>query len=314
MNVKSLIKKILNPFFSPLLNKLSKIESQLEENRISCAKSHIDKIKSLKNYPSRLSDVEFKVFSQWGEDGIIQFLISRVPIENEIFIELGVETYHESNTRFLLINNDWRGLIVDGNKEYMKRIQDDDIYWRHDLTSNAVFITRDNINKVIEDSCITGDIGLLSIDVDGNDYWIWESINVVSPRIVVCEYNSIFGCKEAISIPYDEKFYRTNAHHSNLYFGASLEALCVLAEKKGYVFAGSNRAGSNAFFVRKDVSSKVIALSSEEGYVKSKARESRDENGRLTYISGDNRIKLIANKEVVNVITNEKKIIRKVYL
>lgn len=314
MNMKSLIKKILAPFFSPLLNKLSKIESQLEENRISCAKIHIDKIKSLKNYPSRLSDVEFKVFSQWGEDGIIQFLISRVPIENEVFIEFGVESYRESNTRFLLMNNDWRGLIMDGNEDYMKRIQDDDIYWRHDLTSIAVFITRDNINQVIKDSCITGDIGLLSIDVDGNDYWIWDSINVVSPRIVVCEYNSIFGCKEAISIPYDEKFNRTNAHHSNLYYGASLEALCMLAEKKGYVFAGSNRAGSNAFFVRKDVSSKVMALSSEEGYAKSRARESRDENGRLTYISGDNRLKLIANKMVVNVITNEKKLIKELCL
>jgi hypothetical protein len=84
----------------------------------------------------------------------------------------------------------------------------------------------------------------------------------------------------------------------------------MLAEKKGYVFAGSNRAGSNAFFVRKDVSSKVMALKSEEGYVKSKARESRDENGRLTHISGDNRLILIANKIVVNVITNEKKLIK----
>jgi len=312
--MKRLIKKILKFFFSPLVNKLSKLESQIEENRILLAKVHINNIKSLKNYPSRLSDVEFKVFSQWGEDGIIQFLISRVPIENEIFIEFGVETYHESNTRFLLMNNDWRGLIMDGNKDYMKQIQYDDIYSRHDLTSITAFITKENINQVIKDSCITGDIGLLSIDIDGNDYWIWDSINVVSPRIVVCEYNSIFGCKEAVSILYDEKFNRTKAHHSNLYYGASLEALWMLAEKKGYVFVGSNRAGSNAFFVRKDVSSKVIALSSEEGYVKSNARESRDENGRLTYISGDNRIKLIANKEVVNVITNEKKLVQDVCL
>ena len=154
MNMKRLIKKILNLIFSPFLNKLSKIEDQLEENRILCAKIHIDKIKSLKNYPSRLSDVEFKVFSQWGEDGIIQFLISRVPIESEIFIEFGVESYRESNTRFLLMNNDWRGLIMDGNKDYMKRIQDDDIYWRHDLTSIAVFITRDNINQVINKICL----------------------------------------------------------------------------------------------------------------------------------------------------------------
>ena len=142
------------------------------------------------------------------------------------------------------------------------------------------------------------------------DYWIWESINIISSRSVICENNSVFGYKESVTIPYAEEFNRTRAHHSNLYFGVSLKALCILAEKKGYVFVGSNKSGMNAFFVRKDISSGMIPITCEEGYVKSKVRESRDESGHLTHISGDNRIKLIGDKVVVDGVTNKDKLIR----
>jgi hypothetical protein len=247
-----------------------------------------------------LREAEFAVFSQWGEDGILQWLLARVPIAEETFVEFGVENYTEANTRFLLAHLNWSGLVIDGSEAHIDAIKRQPIHWQHDLTAVHAFITRENINELIARRFL-GDIAVLSIDVDGNDYWIWEAIDVVSPRIVVCEYNSVFGCERAITVPYDPQFFRTAAHYSNLYFGASLPALCRLAERKGYVFAGCTRAGNDAFFVRRDVAGKVPALTANEGYVLSKVRESRDRDGKLSFVSGADRLKLIADCEVFDV-------------
>lgn len=252
-----------------------------------------------------IHDAEFKVYSQNGEDGIIQYLISQIPIGHDIFIEFGVQDYTESNTRFLLKQNNWSGLVVDGSAEAVRFIQNDDIYWRFDLTAKEAFITKENINQLISEYTTEKDIGLLSVDIDGNDYWVWDSIDVVQPRIVVCEYNACFGDKLAVTIPYKEDFYRTNAHSSNLYYGASLKAMVMLAEKKGYIFAGCNRSGSNAFFVRNDVANNIKAVTLEEGFVGNKTRESRNEDGSLSYLRGKDRLKAIAKMELFDLETEK---------
>lgn len=200
-----------------------------------------------------LSQSEFKVFSQWGDDGIIQWLIEQLPIANEFFIEFGVQHYIESNTRFLLKNNNWSGLILDGNQDYIDFIKNDPIYWQHDIIALCHFLTKENIDNLLKENSPCEDIGLLSIDIDGNDYWIWESIHSLSPRIVVCEYNGTWGSELPLSTPYKEDFYRTQAHYSNLYFGASIQSLIHLSHEKGYVFVGTNSNGNNAYFVRKDI-------------------------------------------------------------
>ncbi|HYY57173.1 MAG TPA: hypothetical protein VE842_07545, partial [Pyrinomonadaceae bacterium] len=238
-------------------------------------------------------DAEFKVFSQFGDDGIIQYLINNIEIEERTFIEFGVENYTESNTRFLLINNNWKGLVMDGSAAHIEYIKSDSIYWRHELTAVHGFIDKENVNGLISDNGFSGALGILSIDIDGNDYWIWECIREVEPAIVIIEYNSVFGKSRAITIPYDAAFNRTRAHPSNLYWGASLRAMCLLAEKKGYVFVGSNSSGNNAYFVRKDKLGPIRALDPESGYVKSRFRESLDEHGRLTYLSDAERLKAI---------------------
>lgn len=263
-------------------------------------KLNIERIRGLRQIES-LHEVEFKVFSQWGEDGIIQYLTWKLPIPNKTFVEFGVETYTESNTRFLLMNDNWRGLAMDGSPANVEAIRQDPIYWRHDLTAIASFITRKNINQLIKSHVAQDDIGLLSIDIDGNDYWVWKDITVVNPRIVICEYNSVFGAERAVTIPYQEDFQRTSAHHSNLYWGASLAALCRLAEEKGYRFIGANSAGNNAFFVRKDLAPDLPEFTAEEGYVQSRFRESRDPEGRLTYIAGQERLHEIRDMSVYDV-------------
>lgn len=224
-----------------------------------------------KKHITSLSEVEFKVFSQFGDDGIIQWLVNNLEFPNRTFIEFGVEDYRESNTRFLMMNNNWSGLVMDGSKSNVEKIINSEYFWKYTLLTKAVFIDTDNINKHLSSSGFGKEIGILHIDLDGNDYWIWKEINVISPIIVILEYNSIFGTDRPITIPYDKNFIRTSAHYSNLYFGASLKALHQLSADKGYSFIGCNSAGNNAYFARKDKLNDIVReVSLESGYVLSK--------------------------------------------
>lgn len=299
--------------FAPLIRRigeldvrLRQIESELESTRIAVVQSRIREFYQIQTLDN-LADAEFRVCSQWGEDGIIQYLISQIPIVNQIFIEFGVENYRESNTRFLLVNNNWSGLVMDGDARNIEQIRSMPLYWQHNLEAKAAFITAENINSLIQESGICGDIGILSIDIDGNDYWVWKAISeeTISPRIVIIEYNSVFGKERAVTIPYTKNFKRTEAHFSNLYFGASLNALCLLAKEKGYKFVGSNSAGNNAFFVRHDIAENLPIRSCRDGYLESKFREGRDETGKLMFWAGMKRREMIGHLPVVDLESGE---------
>ena len=247
-------------------------------------------------------EVGFAVFSQWDEDGILQYLINKIPIANKTFIEFGVENYEESNTRFLLINNHWKGMVLDACEPDIQYVQTDPIHWQFDLQAKCEWITKDNIDALLQDSGFASDVGLLSIDIDGNDYWIWKAIQSLRPRIVIVEYNSLFGLSP-ISVPYAPAFDRTAAHYSNLYYGCSLGALQHLARQKGYILLGSNILGHNAFFLRSDIAGEFQPVPLERAYVRSQFRESRNQSGQLTYVREEDRVKLIEHLPVVNVIT-----------
>jgi hypothetical protein len=251
---------------------------------------------------TRIRDAEFQVFSQGGEDGIVQYLLGKVPIKKTSFVEFGVQDYRESNTRFLVNNDGWSGTIIDGGEDHIAFVRETGLDWRMGLKAISAFLDRENINEVLDGAGVTGDIGLLSIDVDGNDYWILESLQAASPRILIVEYNSTFGPDIAVTVPYDARFARTDAHFSNLYYGASLQALCLLATRKGYTFAGCNSAGNNAFFVRTDVAGSVAPASAADEFVSSRFLESRDRLGRLTLVeSGIDRLRLLAELPLVRV-------------
>lgn len=282
-----------------LLQKL--YESKIQLGQIQQQRNALNKKDVLKN----IQKAEFKIFSQWGDDGIIQFLINYLDIKNKSFIEFGVENYLESNTRFLLINNNWKGLIFDGTKKNIDFVKKDDIYWKHNLTAIHAFITKKNINQLIIENEFNEEIGLLHIDIDGNDYWIWKHINCISPVIVIIEYNSVFGHKKPWTIKYKVDFNRTKYRYDNLYFGASLLALCDLAKEKGYCFIGCNSAGNNAYFIRNDKMKKLRGMTAKQGYVSSMFRESRNKKGELTYIGGDKRLKEMVGCEIYNTRTNK---------
>jgi len=276
----------------------------LDESRLLTAKLLIARLRDHGPLP-RLRDAEFKVFSQFGDDGIIQYLIHVLGPLQDRFIEFGVEDYLESNTRFLLLNDNWRGLVLDGSAANVERIRARDEYWRHDLTAVAAFIDPANVNALFRQNGFAGKVGLLSIDVDGNDYWIWQAIDCLEPAVVVCEYNAVFGPSRAVTIPYDAGFQRARAHPSNLYWGASLKALCLLAGQKGFAFVGTNSAGNNAYFVPADRLGPLRALASEEGFTDSRFRQSRGPGGQLTYLSGAARLQAIADMPLVDVERNQ---------
>lgn len=252
--------------------------------------------------PDQIHAAEFAVFSQWGEDGILQHLLRHIPISRKVFVEFGVENYLESNTRFLLVKDNWAGLVIDGSRQNIDCIKQDEISWRFNLKAEHAFVTRENINDLIRRNDISGEMGLLSIDIDGNDYWVWEAIDVVMPALVIVEYNHRFGAERAVTIPYSADFQRTKAHHSNVYFGASLRALCMLGNRKGYSFIGCNTAGVNAFFVRRDLKPDAIPdLTAAEGFMAGKFRESRDGKGALTFLNEAEEAAILATLPLVEI-------------
>lgn len=286
---------------------LPAVKRQQTEEKLLTAKIAVNLMK-LMNPVKDIAEAEFKVFSQFGDDGILQYLIHCLQIapQHRSFVEFGVENYEESNTRFLLLNNNWRGLVMDGAKANVAHIHASPDFWKHDLTAVAAFIDADNINQLISSAGFSGEIGILSIDIDGNDYWVWRNIQVVDPIIVVAEYNGIFGGERAVSIPYDPAFRRSQAHYSNLYWGCSLAALNLLATKKGYAFVGCNSAGNNAYFIRQNRMPDILPRPSiEAGFVDPKFKESRDSSGALSYLSGARRLEAIKHLQLTDVITGK---------
>jgi hypothetical protein len=280
-------------FFRELMRKV---------DRLQVAVGRLEARSLAQNPAADLRGNEFTVYSQWGEDGIIQRLIREVPIRRRIFVEFGVENYRESNTRFLLVHDNWSGLVIDGSEANVRTIRSDEIYWRYNLKAENAFITRENINELISRNGIEGEIGLLSVDIDGNDYWVWEAITTVSPAIVIAEYNHRFGKDRAVTTPYRPDFVRTQAHHSTVYYGASLRALYLLGKNKGYVFVGCNSSGNNAFFVRRDLMpSRIKECTVEEAFVAAQFREARDSHGQLEFRSPSEEHRLIESLPVVDV-------------
>jgi hypothetical protein len=197
----------------------------------------------------RLTAHGFKVFSQGDEDGIIQEIFRRIGTTDRRFIEFGVEDGSESNTRLLLMLG-WTGLWLDGSAENVRRMEER----AEGASTAAMFITAENIDPVLGEWAggtpeAPAELDLLSIDIDRNDYWVWQAIRSVNPRVVIIEYNASFPPPIEFVVPYHPK----RTWDGSNYFGASLSALAKLGEQKGYGLVGCNLAGVNAFFVRNDL-------------------------------------------------------------
>ena len=175
-----------------------------------------------------------KIYSQNDEDGIILYILKHIGVKTKKFVEVGVENGIECNTTNLLKNFNWSGAQIEGNKKLYNnaKIQLKKVLGKKikNLKLLNIFVTKKNINQILK-KYSGKEIDLLSIDIDGNDFWIWKAINCVKPRLVVIEYNSFFGPTLSCTIPYNHKFI-WNYEKKRSYYGASLKALEKLGRKK----------------------------------------------------------------------------------
>jgi hypothetical protein len=198
-------------------------------------------------YPERLTARRFRIASQNQEDGLTLALLQETGVASARFVEIG-SGLSGGNSAFLARECGWTGLMVDGaSPARMEQVG------RRFPTARAVhaWVTRDNIDELITGHGFGGEVDLFSLDLDGNDYWIWEAMTACSPRLAILEYNSMFGPDRAVTIAYDAAFNR-HRHHT-MYYGASLAALTHLASRKGYRLVAVEPAGINAYFVRNDL-------------------------------------------------------------
>jgi hypothetical protein len=215
-----------------------------------------------------LTDVEFRCYSQTGEDGIIHYVFAVLGTGPRKAVEVCAGNGLECNSANLIVNHGWDALLFDGDanniaaaKEFYRACRD--TCYRPPTLVEA-WITAENVDALIAGNGYAGEIGLLSVDVDGMDYWIWRAIRGVSPRLVVVEFNPSWGPELSVSVPYDPNF-RMDFSKAPYYTGASLTAFCKLAQEKGYRLIGVNRLGFNAFFLRNDLRCDVFpALSPAE--------------------------------------------------
>jgi hypothetical protein len=200
--------------------------------------------------PKCLARYEHKVYSQGGEDGAIGEIFKRIGTTNKVFVECAPGNGTENNTLYLLTQG-WKGLWIERDAKHISSIEKT---FAQKIKSGALVLDpgpalRENIESLLTKAPISPEFDLLSIDIDGNDYWIWKALERHRPRVVVIEYNGVFppGCEWVMD--YDPQ----TAWDGSSDFGASLTSLELLGAEKGYHLAGCTLTGSNAFFVRGDL-------------------------------------------------------------
>lgn len=190
-----------------------------------------------------------RVFSQFDEDGVILALFSIIGMGKKRFVDIGSGNCIQSNCTNLAINFGWDGLYIDGNEDNVKRginffnLQPDVWYAPPKILHS--FVTTRNVNHLLESNGYTGEIDFLSIDIDGDDYWIWKNIKAISPRAVMIETNKNFGLKNGLTALGKSVLYEQAS------WGASISSMKKMAEKKGYVLIATNKYGCNPLFVKK---------------------------------------------------------------
>jgi len=245
--IKKLIRKLLDRLFLRKFDDIKIQKGQLFEKYLD------NNLKNIK----KLEQAYFKVFSQDNEDGIIQYLLKSFELETVKFVEIGTQDYSESNTRYIFETRRCEGLIIDPFPDLEKKIDSILRIWKNKLSIHNEFINSENINKVLEKYSFEKNIDIFSIDIDGIDFWVLNSLPSQISKIFIIEYNPFFGAEKEISVPNIKNFERLKYDPTGICFGASLKAIIKLMEQKGYVFVGTNRLNVNSFFVLKELIDKI---------------------------------------------------------
>src|SRR5688572_13924327 len=202
---------------------------------------HLYKVMAARGAVPRLSEVGFRCTSQFEEDGILLFIFALIGTTNRKVVEICAGNGAECMSANLILHHGWWGALFDGERrnveegrEFFRRSRDT---WLHPPHFEHAWITAENVNQRILGAGMEGEIDLLSLDMDGVDYWVWKAIDCIRPRVVVCETHNAIGPDDALTVPYDPGFVATTpGHHS-----ASLAAMTKLAAAKGYRLVGTHR-------------------------------------------------------------------------
>jgi len=202
-----------------------------------------------------LNRFEHEMLSQCGEDGIVDEIFRRIGTTNRFFVEFGAGNGVQNSTASLFFDN-WSGAWIEGDHGNAETIRKKfaPLLLRHRLRFTEAFITAENIEELLKSLDIPEEFDLLSVDIDGNDYWVWQTITKFRPRVVICEYNARYGGHT----PWVMKYNPSHIWNGSCYYGASLKALEKLGASKGYVLVGCNLAGVNAFFVRREIAADLF--------------------------------------------------------
>jgi hypothetical protein len=199
----------------------------------------------------------FRVFSEGDEDGILLLLFAALGAPTRTLVDVGAGWLRGSNSANLLLHHGWDGVLIEAVPERARELDeafrsrpDTDLFPPRVL---AARVTRDDVNDKIRAGLGGRDADLLCIDIDGLDYWIWQAISCIRPRVVLIEYLPIWGPELSLTVPYRDDFEPVYAGRFGIYGGASLAALVKLGRQKGYRLVGCQRYGYNAFFVRDDL-------------------------------------------------------------
>lgn len=216
-----------------------------------------------------LCDTGFRVYSQFEEDGLLLYIFAAIGVEHKTFIDIGSGDGINSNCANFAVNFGWNGLFIDGNpaniekgKKYYASNPDT---WVYPPTFVNAFIHRENINALIQNSGFAQGVDLVSIDIDGNDYWIWDALTVVEPRAVIIETHIEFGMN-SIVVPYNKDYMYPGKHPE--YHGASPVAMEKLARKKGYRLVGANNYGFNTIYIKNGIGEEILPAVSVESILK----------------------------------------------
>jgi hypothetical protein len=232
-------------------------KSRVRQNAKALHQANAARLDRLTSGQARINDFEYRVLSQNGEDGIIDLIFQVIGHGNGKIIEFGFAPT-EANCLNQAILHDLDALFMDASPIACKIAHSMfSVLKCRSIRTIQRLITLDNVNTVFVENGFSGEIDILSIDIDSNDYWIWNAVEVVSPRLVIMEYNDRLGPDLAITIQYDPEF-NFGGDPESFYEGASLAALDKLAGSKGYRLVGCDSAGVNAFFLRRDVAADGI--------------------------------------------------------
>lgn len=211
------------------------------------------------NQLSGIGNAGFRVFSQFEEDGKLLYIFSVLGMNYKTFVEIGSDDGINSNCANLAFNFGWHGLYIDGNAKGIERGKKFYARYPHPFNYSPKFIcakvTRENINELVKQGGLNGDIGLLSVDIDGNDYWVWDALEIVQPQVVIIETHIEFGYNNIV-VPYDANYMYPGKHPE--YHGASPVAMVNLGKKKGYRLVGANELGFNFIFIKNGLADELI--------------------------------------------------------